>query len=156
MTIAALPRDPITNDPNPAGRSTDDFSDKWSLPAYNDLADFYSSHVNPIFWKLHGWIDDRINDWLQAHMFYHPGSVETIQVQSVEWFKKGEWVQVDTPWVGGMHHGGMSHPTPESDHIEVMKKVITLVQNPLPDAEVLENGSDKLFTRTITRVGKLF
>ncbi|MEM9395794.1 MAG: hypothetical protein AAGA38_18210 [Pseudomonadota bacterium] len=27
----------------------------------------WSSHVNPTFWKLHGWIDDRIADWEAAN-----------------------------------------------------------------------------------------
>lgn len=31
------------------------------------LADTYSSHVNKAFWKLHGWIDDRITQWEQAN-----------------------------------------------------------------------------------------
>ena len=27
----------------------------------------FSSHVNKHFWKLHGWIDDRIKDWEHAN-----------------------------------------------------------------------------------------
>jgi len=30
------------------------------------LGSTYSSHVNKAFWKLHGWIDDRISQWEQA------------------------------------------------------------------------------------------
>ncbi|HEX7317889.1 MAG TPA: hypothetical protein VF297_28555 [Pyrinomonadaceae bacterium] len=40
---------------------------QWDAPAYNYLGDTYSSHVNPIFWKLHGWVDDRIEDWKRAN-----------------------------------------------------------------------------------------
>lgn len=40
---------------------------KWDAPAYSYLGDTYSSHVNPIFWKLQGWVDDRIEDWKRAH-----------------------------------------------------------------------------------------
>lgn len=40
---------------------------KWDRPAYDWLGDTYSSHVNPIFWKLHGWVADRIEDWKQAN-----------------------------------------------------------------------------------------
>lgn len=40
---------------------------RWDSPAYDYLGDTYSSHVNPIFWKLHGWVDDRIEDWKRAH-----------------------------------------------------------------------------------------
>lgn len=45
----------------------DTIDSHWDDPSYNYLADTYSSHVNPIFWKLHGWIDDRIEDWKSAH-----------------------------------------------------------------------------------------
>jgi hypothetical protein len=35
-------------------------------PSYNWLGDFYASHVHPTFWKLHGWVDDRIEAWKAA------------------------------------------------------------------------------------------
>jgi hypothetical protein len=38
-------------------------SPAWDAPAYDWLGDTYSSHVNSVFWKLHGWIDDRITQW---------------------------------------------------------------------------------------------
>jgi hypothetical protein len=54
--------DPATGEP--IGRSSlFDIDPKWDEPANDDLGDFYSSHVHPTFWRLHGWIDDRINDW---------------------------------------------------------------------------------------------
>ena len=40
---------------------------KWDDPRYDFLGDTYSSHVNPIFWKLHGWIDDRVTRWKLAN-----------------------------------------------------------------------------------------
>ena len=40
---------------------------RWDDPSYDWLGDIYSSHVNPTFWKLHGWCDDRINDWINAN-----------------------------------------------------------------------------------------
>ncbi|MBI3552972.1 MAG: Tat pathway signal protein [Elusimicrobia bacterium] len=40
---------------------------KWDDPAYDYLGDTYSSQVNPVFWKIHGWVDDRIEDWKKAH-----------------------------------------------------------------------------------------
>lgn len=39
----------------------------WDEPAYDYLGDTYSSHVNPVFWKLHGWINNRVEDWRRAH-----------------------------------------------------------------------------------------
>jgi hypothetical protein len=39
----------------PIGRSSlFDIDPKWDAPANDDLGDFYSSHVRPIFWRLHG------------------------------------------------------------------------------------------------------
>jgi hypothetical protein len=61
----------------------------WDHPSYDFLGDTYSSHVNPIFWKLHGWIDKRIEDWKNAH-----GITGEIQ-----------WTGT---WVGHMH----GHETP--------------------------------------------
>jgi len=57
-----------------------DIAAKWDAPSYNYLGDTYSSHVNPIFWKLHGWADDRIEDWKRAHGMTDP----------IEW--KGTWL----------------------------------------------------------------
>ena len=53
-------------------------------PSYDYLGDTYSNHVNPIFWKLHDWIDNRIEDWKNAH-----GITGDIQ-----------WTGT---WVGNMH-----------------------------------------------------
>lgn len=64
-------------------------STTWDDPAYDYLGDTYSSHVNPIFWKLHGWIDDRINDWKKANGI----------AGEIQW--KGTWV-------GNTH--GHEHP----------------------------------------------
>ena len=57
-------------DVEPTSVSTIDI--KWDDPSYDYLADPYSSHVNPIFWMLHGWIDDRIEDWKRAHNISGP------------------------------------------------------------------------------------
>jgi hypothetical protein len=40
---------------------------RWDEPAYDWLGDTYSSHVSPAFWKLHGWVDRRIDAWMAAH-----------------------------------------------------------------------------------------
>src|SRR5206468_651055 len=40
---------------------------KWDAVGYDYLDDTYSSQVNPVFWKIHGWVDDRIEDWKRAH-----------------------------------------------------------------------------------------
>lgn len=43
------------------------FDKKWDDPRYNWMGDTYASHLNPYFWKLHGWVDDRIEDWRKAN-----------------------------------------------------------------------------------------
>jgi len=40
---------------------------KWDDPEYDYLADFYSAHVNPTFWKIHGWIERKIEHWAIAN-----------------------------------------------------------------------------------------
>jgi hypothetical protein len=51
--------------PNPGDASQVEatISAEWDDPRYDFLLETYSSHVNPIFWKLHGWIDDRVENW---------------------------------------------------------------------------------------------
>jgi hypothetical protein len=71
----------------PDGELFDTVDVTWDAPAYDWLGDTYSSHVNPVFWKLHGWIDNRIEDWKAAH-----GVAGDIQ-----W--KGTWL-------GPSHHAG--------------------------------------------------
>jgi hypothetical protein len=44
------------------------FADQMSADPANDwLYDPWSSHVNKTFWKLHGWIDERIGDWERSN-----------------------------------------------------------------------------------------
>ncbi|MEU0946873.1 hypothetical protein ABZ379_29660 [Streptomyces canus] len=75
----------------------DEFSvdPKWDDSAYNWLGDTYSSHVNPLFWKIHGWVDARIDDWMAANNLQGP----------VPW-------SFDPPWSGpaGGHDHGHHHP----------------------------------------------
>jgi hypothetical protein len=42
------------------GQDINDIRNDW-------LADPYASHVNKHFWKLHGWIDDRVYSWGKAN-----------------------------------------------------------------------------------------
>lgn len=44
----------------PSDTSTDDPNNDWLFIPW-------SSHVNKHFWKLHPWIDERINDWARAN-----------------------------------------------------------------------------------------
>jgi hypothetical protein len=51
----------------PTTAITQTIQEHWDDPLYDYLGDTYSSHVNPLFWKIHGWIDERIEDWRRAH-----------------------------------------------------------------------------------------
>jgi hypothetical protein len=114
---SVLPRDPVTNTAIPSGRKPSDISKKWDDPKYDFLYDFYSSHVNPIFWRLHGWIDDRIEDWFEAHDRAHHGEIQRISKGNFDWFVSEKWVEIDDPWVWprqagccpGDDHGGHEH-----------------------------------------------
>ena len=46
---------------------TVDIDTKWDDPVYEWMGDFYSSQVASVFYKLHGWVDDRIEDWKVAN-----------------------------------------------------------------------------------------
>ncbi|MGV6848137.1 MAG: hypothetical protein ACWA5A_07145 [Marinibacterium sp.] len=39
---------------------------RWDVVEYDYLGDTYSSHVNPHFWYLHGWIDNLVDAWAAA------------------------------------------------------------------------------------------
>jgi hypothetical protein len=100
---ASLP-DPNTGDLKQRG--TFDFDPMWDDPKYDYLGEFYSSHVNPLFWRLHGWVNDRIEDWFNAHESMQPGEIQRRDYNGVSWFKPGKWVQVEKPfyWPEEMHH----------------------------------------------------
>jgi hypothetical protein len=53
--------------------ASNSISEQWDRPSYNWLGDPYSSHVNSVFWKIHGWVDARIDDWMSANG--HTGEV---------------------------------------------------------------------------------
>ena len=125
MRWSSTPRDPKTGEP--AQRRPFDFDNKWDDPKYDYLGDFHSSHVNPLFWRLHGWVDDRIEDWFNAHQATHPGEIERYEYQGVKWFKAGKWVQVPKPfyWPEHLHH---QHDNNNQDEIDAMLKVMEIIR----------------------------
>lgn len=139
MRWSSVPRDPETGEPVPSGRADWDVSAKWDNPVYDFLGEFYSSHVNPVFWRLHGWIDDRVNDWYAAHQEGHPGEIVSANVDEVPWFEKGRWVMTSDPWAGakdghhnGHHHHEMNMPAraPKMQNVEIMEKVSSILFPP--------------------------
>ncbi|WP_165492377.1 PvdJ/PvdD/PvdP-like protein [Stutzerimonas kirkiae] len=100
MCWASLARDPNSGLPMPYARNPVDFSERWFREDNDFLGDAFSSHVNPVFWAFHGWIDDRIEDWFLAHEQAHPGEVVRTLVDGVPWFAPGRWVELARPWLG--------------------------------------------------------
>lgn len=139
MRWASSPHHPKTGEAIPSGRADGDIRDFWDDPNYDFLGEFYSSHVNPIFWRLHGWVDDRINDWFRSHEAAHPGEVVKNTVQNVEWFKKGKWVHTDSPWAGPAHDHGHGEHERHDDDIEKMKKIMEIMFGPSP-SEITERA----------------
>jgi len=138
MRWASVPRDPQTNLPNPNGRPDWDINPAWDVASYDHLGEQYSSHVHPVFWRLHGWVDARIDDWLLAHQAAHPGDVSRKNVMGVPWFESRKWVQVQMPWSGPMQHMHAMLPglkqggaDPQGD-IKIMERIVELVMGPPP------------------------
>lgn len=67
--------------PNNGSVNDREIATSWDDERYDWLGDTYSSHVNPVFWKLHGWVDDRIDQWARGNGV-DPGAIP--------W--KGKWV----------------------------------------------------------------
>lgn len=119
--------DPATG--TPIGReSLFDIDPKWDDLANDDLGDFYSSHVHPTFWRLHGWIDDRINDWATVNA----ARITPAIVDDVPWFAAdGHLVHVSDPfyWPSSGHDHHVQHGD-ESD-VQVMEEVMSIMKSVL-------------------------
>lgn len=116
---------------NPKVRSTFDFDVMWDHPKYDFLGEFYSSHVNPLFWRLHGWVDARIDDWFNAHESMHPGEIERQNHKGVSWFKPGKWVTAEKPFywpeMGG-HHDHSDHQMTEQKLVKDILEIMDLIK----------------------------
>ncbi len=138
MRWASVARDPSNGAPVPMAREFTDFAPRWFTPQNDFLGDPFSSHVNPVFWMFHGWIDDRLEDWFRAHERFHPGAVTRLEVNGVPWFAPGRWVEVDDPWLGPTTHGCSTTPglnmgkTVEMDP-ETMKLALRITFTPEKD-----------------------
>lgn len=109
---------PETNPDNPETIDT-----KWDNNTYEWLADEYSAHVASIFWKIHGWVDDRINDWAKVN-----------NVTDINWNGK---------WLGNMpHHGGHEFAMNESDFFMNTKSVESSFVNSMERALKIVQLSD--------------
>jgi len=87
------PRVELTNEP-PADWIYDS-------PDYDYLGAPYGSQVHPIFWKLHGWIDLRMSQWLKANNFQTIGFTDACVVEKSCYRWQGTWAG---PGHQGSHH----------------------------------------------------
>ena len=147
MRWATLSRDPESGQPEV--RDDYDIDRRWDNLSNDYLGDFHSSHVNPIFWRLHGWVDDCISVWFTAHAQSHPGQVKPKEVRGIPWFEPGPWVLKADPfdWPGSGHaheHGGHHGHGGDHGHDEVatLERVITILkeidERPDPGGAVAE------------------
>jgi hypothetical protein len=152
MRWASITLDPSSDKterglPLPAGRAPLDFDSKWVDPDYDYLGETFSSHVNPIFWRLHGWVNDRIDDWYGAQEAARPGTVKRKQLYGIDWFESdGRWVLSEEPWEGlraeqgSDHHEHGDHSDHGHDHgglsldVPTMRKALTIIFGPEPTA----------------------
>lgn len=110
MRWSSLPWDARTGKPEPSmGKPYNDIGEDWDDPQYDWLGDPYSSHVNPVFWKLHGWIDDIIEHWYRAN----EADLSPIDIRGIRWYE-GDLVTVTDPWTGAIDFG--------HEHNETMMK----------------------------------
>ena len=78
----------------------------WDDPGYDTLFDEYSSHVNPIFFRLHVWIDNRIDGWAAAHADHVEPFEANHEGVKFRWYRNKPgvsqpWIEVKEPWMGG-------------------------------------------------------
>ncbi|HWK52655.1 MAG TPA: hypothetical protein VNR40_22335, partial [Steroidobacter sp.] len=105
MRWASVGRDPNSGLALIYDRNPIDYGERYFRAENDYLGDPFSSHLNPVFWFFHGWIDERIEDWFLAHEQTHPGEVRRQLVDGVPWFAAGPWVRVTQPWLGPAEAG---------------------------------------------------
>lgn len=120
--------------------ATKQIDPRWDDPSYDYLGDTYSSHVNPLFWYLHGWVDSLIDRWAEAN-----------RVSEIAW--TGTWVgKLEPGWDPQVHrffglkrrflvHGRHDHHGP-AEHREI-KEMEELVAA-LGSCGVIKNFYDAL------------
>jgi hypothetical protein len=77
-----------------SGKDVNDPKNDW-------LASPYSSHVNKHFWKIHGWIDDRISQWERAK-------------------NKSAETELAGAWLGPSHPHMHDHPVMTDEEIRAL------------------------------------
>ncbi|MBX3016336.1 MAG: hypothetical protein KF767_00500 [Bdellovibrionaceae bacterium] len=122
MRWAATPRQGDDFPQNLAQVLTPNFlGTQFASPEFNYLGNSYSAHVNPVFWKLHGWVDQVVAAWLRANGFTRISfNCPVGDRYCYPW--QSRWNGVSSEPRGGSghdHHAGHqghgSHGTPKQD-----------------------------------------
>jgi hypothetical protein len=119
MRWAAQPAD---ERPDPAPTNPEAIPTEWDDLSYDYLGDTYSSHVNPIFWYLHGWVDQCIDRWQEAN-----------RLDKIEWV--GTWVGKLPPvpqirpnnFIRLMHEHEHGDDQTHNHHLHEMIEVVKLI-----------------------------
>jgi hypothetical protein len=105
---------------------------KWDGPENDYLGDFHSSHVNPLFWKLHGWVDDCVGVWFAAHEAAHPGQIQQQEIRGISWFAPGPWVlkadPFDWPGAGDSHGHGGHYGGHNGNEVTTLEQVMAILK----------------------------
>jgi hypothetical protein len=91
----------------------------WDDDDYDHLSDSYSAHVNPLFWRIHGWVDDRINAWLKAR------GLDVVSLDCSA--EKARCVQWQGTWVGPEHTQNLLKVIPASSSKEDLESTLKLL-----------------------------
>lgn len=133
MRWAAPPVDPEANAILALGRPEESTDPKWDAPAYDFLGETYSSHVNPLFWRLHKWIDGIVDEWFDAHENSAPGEITRVRLDGVNWYASDKWIETNRPW---------SSPSAHAHHdVETMEKVYHLLYQPSRESSLERSSS---------------
>jgi hypothetical protein len=89
-------------------------------------------------------VDDRIDDWFNAHEASHPGEIERYEYNGVSWFKPGKWVQVSKPFYWPENHDH-THTGSDLSSIENMLKVMEIIE------EAIQRNQERADVRFLAR-----
>ncbi len=101
---------------------------EWTNNSYDYLGDSFAAHVNPLFWKLHGWVDDTITAWARAHGWadvYEPADCRVNETDGLAYEvatnkpvtdifggQLDYCVTFESKWLGDAPSHGVPAPTP--------------------------------------------
>jgi hypothetical protein len=118
--------EPVGYMPSPNLENTADIDPRWDKPDYDYLGDTYSSHINPLFWYLHGWVDRCIDLWQEAN-----------GINEIQWV--GTWTgKLEDDWSPGQPqvltasirrealalHGGHDHGKHDHGDLREMEEIV--------------------------------